>query len=157
MAAKTYYSVLNHFPFVHDPTFQLIDTAACLAFAICTVGGIRMGGKSGKSELFPNDPLSAGGAWEGVFTNFTIPVDEEEQEDQRRVEEWDGGQIVRHEKTNMLVKSFSLAKGVLMTEYNVALLQALILYHAPYFLSKNEHERRHANMFLGTIVSVSLS
>ena len=42
-----------------------------------------------------------------------------------------------------------------MTEYNVALLQALILYHAPYFLSENEGERQIANMFLGTIVSVS--
>jgi hypothetical protein len=42
-----------------------------------------------------------------------------------------------------------------MTEYNVALLQALILYHAPYFLSNNDQERRHANMFLGTIVNVS--
>ena len=42
-----------------------------------------------------------------------------------------------------------------MTEYNVALLQALILYHAPYFLSEDENERSLANMFLGTIVSVS--
>lgn len=152
MAARTYYSVLNHFSFVHDPTFQLIDTAACLAFAICTVGGIRIGGKKGNKS---NGQLSAGGAWEGVFTDFTIPKDPEEQEHQRRVAEWDGGQIVRHEKTNMLVKSFSLAQGVLMTEYNVALLQALLLYHAPYFLSQSEQERRHASMFLGTIVTVS--
>lgn len=42
-----------------------------------------------------------------------------------------------------------------MTEYNVGLLQALILYHAPYFLSENEQERAMANMFLGTIVNVS--
>jgi len=41
-----------------------------------------------------------------------------------------------------------------MTEYNVALLQALILYHAPYFLSEDERERNQANMFLGTIVNV---
>lgn len=61
---------------------------------------------------------------------------------------------MRSEKTNMLVKSFSLAKGVLMTEYNVALLQALILYHAPNFLSEDERERASANMFLGTIVNV---
>lgn len=44
-----------------------------------------------------------------------------------------------------------------MTEYNVALLQALILYHAPFFLSEEESERALANMFLGTIVSVSYS
>ena len=42
-----------------------------------------------------------------------------------------------------------------MTEYNVALLQALILYHAPLFLSQEERERQLANMFLGTIVNVS--
>lgn len=42
-----------------------------------------------------------------------------------------------------------------MTEYNVALLQALILYHAPYYLSQDEHERQMANMYLGTIVNVS--
>ena len=49
-----------------------------------------------------------------------------------------------------------MAKGVLMTEYNVALLQALVLYNAPYFLSEAEHERTVANMFLGTIVNVSI-
>jgi hypothetical protein len=43
-----------------------------------------------------------------------------------------------------------------MTEYNVGLLQALILYHAPYFLSEDENQRALANMFLGTIVSVGL-
>lgn len=42
-----------------------------------------------------------------------------------------------------------------MTEYNVALLQSLVLYHAPYFLSESEQERAMANMFLGTIVNVS--
>lgn len=70
------------------------------------------------------------------------------------VADWKNGPVVRSEKTNMLVKSFSLAKGVLMTEYNVALLQALILYHAPNFLSEDERERASANMFLGTIVNV---
>ncbi|BEJ11934.1 hypothetical protein CspHIS471_0203940 [Cutaneotrichosporon sp. HIS471] len=164
MAARTYYSVLNHFPFVHDPTFQLIDTASCLAFAICTVGGIRLSRTNkSTSNLLMGDtpaanapsPMSAGGVWEGVGTDFKVAADTEDPEDQRRVLEWEAGQIVRHEKTNMLVKSFSLAQGVLMTEYNVALLQALILYHAPYFLSNNEQERRHANMFLGTIVNVT--
>ena len=42
-----------------------------------------------------------------------------------------------------------------MTEYNVALLQALVLYNAPYFLSEDENERSLAGMFLGTIVNVS--
>lgn len=161
MAARTYYTVLNHCSFVHEPTFQLIDTAACLAFAICTVGGIRPSGRNlalaAATKSTAQDRL-LDSAWEGVFNdygNFGVGVDPEEEEDRRRVEEWEGGQIVRHEKTNMLVKSFSLAKGVLMSEYNVALLQALILYHAPYFLSEHEHERRQANMFLATIVNIT--
>lgn len=168
MAARTYYSVLNHFAFVHEPTFQLIDTAACLAFAICTVGGIRTGQRKGdlphtflalgslnnSNYTSPPSTLSAE-AWDGVSTKYAVGSEQEDREDKLRVEEWEGGQIVRHEKTNMLVKSFSLAQGVLMTEYNVALLQALILYHAPYFLSQNDQERRHANMFLGTIVNIT--
>ena len=44
-----------------------------------------------------------------------------------------------------------------MTEYNVALLQALVLYHAPYFLSEAEEERAQANLFLGTIINVSVT
>lgn len=62
---------------------------------------------------------------------------------------------VRNEKIDMLVKSFYLAKGMLMTEFNVALLQALILYHTPNFLSENERERASSNMFTGTIVNVN--
>ena len=42
-----------------------------------------------------------------------------------------------------------------MTEYNVALLQSLIVYNAPYFLSEEENQRTMANMSLGTIVNVS--
>lgn len=41
MASRTFDTVLNHFSFVHGPTFKLTDAAACLAFAICTIGGIR--------------------------------------------------------------------------------------------------------------------
>ena len=44
-----------------------------------------------------------------------------------------------------------------MTEYNVALLQALILYHAPFFLSEDENERSLANMFLSVIINVRVT
>lgn len=44
-----------------------------------------------------------------------------------------------------------------MTDYNVSLLQALILYNAPFFLSEEQNQRVMANMFLGTIVNVSES
>ena len=44
-----------------------------------------------------------------------------------------------------------------MTDYNVGLLQALIVYNAPYFLSEDENERTLANMSLGTIITVCLA
>lgn len=42
-----------------------------------------------------------------------------------------------------------------MTDYNVGLLQALIVFHAPYFLSEDQDERSMGNVFLGTVVNVS--
>lgn len=164
MANRTCDTVLQHFSFVHMPTFRLTDTAACLAFAICTVGGIQSTAPPKDTPLsqrllmqhFLDGPAAPGSTWEGMYrtnygetSGFQDPV-------KAQVGMWKNGVIVRNEKSNMLVKSFSLARGVLMTEYNVALLQALILYNAPYFLSEDESERQMANMFLGTIVSVSV-
>ncbi|ODN97010.1 hypothetical protein I350_07988 [Cryptococcus amylolentus CBS 6273] len=172
MACRTFHTVLNHFSFVHLPTFKLVDTAACLAFAICTVGGIKTGNASISDRfLWPapegnGRPSSAGAAaldgpvvpdqsWESLYEDNWYRCAEPRAAEVRNVANWANGPVVRSEKTNMLVKSFSLAKGVLMTEYNVALLQALILYHAPNFLSENDRERVPANMFLGTIVNIT--
>ncbi|ADV24752.1 C2H2 zinc finger protein Zas1A [Cryptococcus gattii E566] len=173
MACRTFHTLLNHFSFVHLPTFRLIDTAACLAFAICTVGGIRTGNSSILDQYLWQPPTGNGRpnperskaldgpvvpdqSWESLYEEnwyrHNEPVRARQVSD---VANWKNGPVVRSEKTNMLVKSFSLAKGVLMTEYNVALLQALILYHAPNFLSEDERERASANMFLGTIVNVT--
>ncbi|KAK4686104.1 hypothetical protein P7C73_g4026, partial [Tremellales sp. Uapishka_1] len=161
MASKTFHTLLNHFSFVHLPTFRLIDTAACLAFAICTVGGVRMahqkpGRKRTQVEMDETINKIIGPtvscSWDPL-----IDANEEEgtPEDREAAENWQGGDAVRNEKTNMLVKSFSRAQGVLMTEYNVALLQALLLYHAPFFLSQDETERQEANFFLGTIINIT--
>ncbi|WVQ81012.1 hypothetical protein IAT38_003119 [Cryptococcus sp. DSM 104549] len=175
MACRTFHTVLNHFSFVHRPTFKLIDTAACLAFAICTVGGIRTGSSTHSDGLLwtnptggpnPNGkaphqkaldgPVVPDQSWESLYEeNWYNCQDVDKRQEAWNVVGWHSGPIVRNEKTNMLVKSFSLAKGVLMTEYNVALLQALILYHAPNFLSEEESERVLANMFLGTIVNIT--
>jgi hypothetical protein len=163
MANRTCDTVLQHFSFVHMPTFRLVDTAACLAFAICTVGGIRTTSdrKSPTSETrllmnqFLDGPAPPGSTWEDIYRdNYDTNTDQHDPV-MAQVGQWKNGVIVRNEKSNMLVKSFSLASGVLMTEYNVALLQALILYNAPYFLSEDESERHMANMFLGTIVNIS--
>ncbi|WVQ76431.1 hypothetical protein IAR50_006098 [Cryptococcus sp. DSM 104548] len=170
MACRTFHTVLNHFSFVHLPTFKLVDTAACLAFAICTVGGIKTGNGTfsdrflwpapvgnGRPTSFSLDgPVVPDQSWESLYeTNWHRCAEPIRATEVKNVANWQSGPIVRSEKTNMLVKSFSLAKGVLMTEYNVALLQALILYHAPNFLSEDEKERITANMFLGTIVNIT--
>ncbi|ORY31969.1 hypothetical protein BCR39DRAFT_524873 [Naematelia encephala] len=166
MASRTFHTVLNHFSFVHSPTFRLVDTAACLAFAICTVGGIKSGKhkyayhnllqrplKPGSETQEWDGPVPPGGSWESMYKeNYEAEFGDADAE---RVVEWENGPIVRNEKSNMLVKSFALAQGVLMTEYNTALLQALVLYNAPYFLSDDEAERTLANMFMGTIASIA--
>ncbi|WRT63453.1 uncharacterized protein IL334_000358 [Kwoniella shivajii] len=169
MACRTYHTVLNHFSFVHMPTFKLNDTAACLAFAICTVGGIRTSATEADNVVLQalgmsglprparalDGPVVPDQSWEQIYeTNWNRSADDKKY-DSKKVNDWKNGPLVRNEKTNMLVKSFSLAQGVLMTEYNVALLQALILYHAPNFLSESEHERVTANMFMGTIINIT--
>jgi hypothetical protein len=163
MASRTCDTVLQHFSFVHMPTFRLMDTAACLAFAICTVGGIRTTADGGspppKTRLlmqqFLDGPAPPGSTWEDIYHDNYVDDSGAQDPVTAQVGMWKNGVIVRNEKSNMLVKSFSLASGVLMTEYNVALLQALILYNAPFFLSEDETERHMANLFLGTIVNVS--
>ncbi|KAK8845332.1 hypothetical protein IAR55_006045 [Kwoniella newhampshirensis] len=171
MACRTFHTVLNHFSFVHMPTFKLIDTAACLAFAICTVGGIKTNKNITSSDDIVwtshteyghpqadtlDGPVVPDQSWESLYhQNWESDPTCTRVEDSKRVLGWHSGTIVRSEKTNMLVKSFSLAKGVLMTEYNVALLQALILYHAPNFLSSSDSERLTANMYMGTIANIT--
>jgi len=117
MAERTFDTVLNHFSFVHTPTFKLTDTAACLAFAICTVGGIRTSflygekqqgrGSQSRSPLLAqialDGPVPPGNSWESMclsMFNRGGPDDE----DVKNVEGWTNGHIVRNEKTNMLVK-----------------------------------------------------
>lgn len=165
MANRTFDTVLKHFSFVHMPTFKLVDTAACLAFAICTIGGIKNGSKGDAASAHHrmllqhllDGPVPPGQSWESMYkANYLDRDGGTNDADMAKVEQWDNALVVRSEKSNMLVKSFSLAQGVLMTEYNVGLLQALLLYHAPYFLSVDERERQMSTMFLGTIVHVSL-
>lgn len=176
MASRTFHTVLSHFSFVHQPTFRLIDTAACLAFTICTVSGIRPTAQSikfyGMLAKRPQQavttsgldgPVPPGRTWEQMSSDGFGVYDESgeddklrpTQDDEKKISQWETASVVRNEKTNMLVKSFSLAKGVLMTEYNVSLLQSLILYYAPAFLSEDESERQIGNMLMGTIVTIA--
>lgn len=117
MANRTFDTVLNHFSFIHMPTFRIMDTAACLAFAICTVGGVRPGHQeydmsqdSQVSRIKPvesrkkgermDGPVPAGTDWESMYqSNFSTDTEEA-----KNAKEWTAGHVVRSEKTNMLVK-----------------------------------------------------
>ena len=118
MASRTFHTVLGHFSMVHLPTFRLIDTAACLAFAICTVGGMKSSKPKwaailkGQSSRFnwpdsPLDeidgPLPPGQGWQSIYaTNYARGGFDDA--DMKRVEEWGTADVVRNEKSGMLVK-----------------------------------------------------
>ena len=115
MACRTFHTVLDNFSFVHMPTFRLVDTAACLAFAICTVGGIKTHTAKWDFRLDSwsnvalsekaddiDGPVPPGGTWESIYrANYGSDHKGEESD---FVDEWDGAPIVRNEKSNMLVK-----------------------------------------------------
>jgi hypothetical protein len=121
MANRTFDTILNHFSFLHGPTFKLIDTAACLAFAICTVGGVksakqdynhfnrvgafRNGGASsnGGGDLPLDGPVPPGNTWESMYrSNFIRGGPDDDAVSHAAT--WENGHVVRVEKTNMLVK-----------------------------------------------------
>ena len=118
MAKRTFDTVLNHFSFVHEPTFKLRDAASCLAFAICTVGGIRSGKQNtdsllpagfgravydGQSPTALDGPVSPDRTWESMYKkNFARNGPDDEDVDQ--VNRWDSAHLVRNEKTNMLMR-----------------------------------------------------
>ena len=117
MANRTFDTVLKHFSMVHTPTFRLIDTAACLAFAICTVGGIKSSAQSWHKLMKTNikligpdvdpdsidGPLPPGQGWQSIFEKNFGDV-ESGDPDSKKVGEWESAHIVRNEKSNMLVK-----------------------------------------------------
>ena len=120
MAHQMYDSILNHFPFIHTPTFKLVDTAVCLAFAICTVGGVRTDQYNtdhllGRGGVFPpsdrsqtadetlDGPLPRGHGWESMRRNIASR-DDVNKIDIKHIDMWENGHIVRDDKSNMLVK-----------------------------------------------------
>lgn len=121
IACRTFHTVLNHLSFVHVPTFRLVDTAGCLAFAICTVGGVRANSikwdvaldsyaptSNGERPDSLDGPVPPGGTWESMYQKNYGPgskVDAgKRDEENAAVEQWRSGPVVRNEKTNMLIK-----------------------------------------------------
>ncbi|KAG8729562.1 hypothetical protein FRC12_020886 [Ceratobasidium sp. 428] len=130
-AARTLSDHMVRFPLVHQATFKLSEAPHWLAFAMCTVGGLNPEEyklKDVKGEMFS---LKIPGA------------------------PWDGVQgIVRTEKVDMLVKTFVRQSAKLPLCDQVSIIQSLLLYNTPAFLSDDPSERIVGHLFLGTVVKV---
>ncbi|CEL51939.1 hypothetical protein RSOLAG1IB_00476 [Rhizoctonia solani AG-1 IB] len=130
-AHRTLTDHLVRFPMVHQPTFKLSEAPHWLAFAMCTVGGLN------PSESKMKDGLGG----EYYFKDPGAP--------------WDGVQsIVRTEKVDMLVKTFIRHSAKLALCDQVSIVQSLLLYNTPAFLSDDPSERLIGHLFLGTVVKV---
>lgn len=100
MAQRATSQILTRVPIVHLPTLNMSELSACLSFAICTIGSVRIGPRAGDLPT---------GTWRdvGMIEPITSEDDgstERGSVEQREMENWKSGQIVRHEKTHMLVK-----------------------------------------------------
>ncbi|CAE6430961.1 unnamed protein product [Rhizoctonia solani] len=130
-AHRTLTEHLVRFPLVHQPTFKLSEAPHWLAFAMCTVGGLnpketKMKDNMGEEYTF-RDP---GAPWDGVQS------------------------IVRTEKVDMLVKTFIRHSAKLALCDQVSIVQSLMLYNTPAFLSEDPSERMIGHLFLGTVVKI---
>ncbi|CAE6425603.1 unnamed protein product [Rhizoctonia solani] len=130
-AHRTLTDHLVRFPLVHQSTFKLSEAPHWLAFAMCTVGGLNPGETKMKDGM--------GGEY--TFKDPGAP--------------WDGVQsIVRTEKVDMLVKTFVRHSAKLALCDQVSIVQSLLLYNTPAFLSDDPSERVIGHLFLGTVVKV---
>ncbi|KAG8745315.1 hypothetical protein FRC10_008332 [Ceratobasidium sp. 414] len=130
-AARTLSEHLVRFPLVHQATFKLSEAPHWLAFAMCTVGGLN-------PEEYKLKGLG------GQSFSVKIPG-----------APWDGVQgIVRTEKVDMLVKTFVRQSAKLPLCDQVSIIQSLLLYNTPAFLSEDPSERIIGHLFLGTVVKV---
>lgn len=130
-AARTLSEHLVRFPLIHRPTFKLSESPHWLAFAMCTVGGLNPEEYKLKDMLGEPLTLKAPGApWDGVQS------------------------IVRTEKVDMLVKTFVRQSAKLPLCDQVSIIQSLLIYNTPAFLSDDPSERIIGHLFLGTVVKV---
>ncbi|QRV86525.1 Fungal specific transcription factor domain [Ceratobasidium sp. AG-Ba] len=130
-AARTLSEHLVRFPLVHQATFKLSESPHWLAFAMCTVGGLN-----------PEEYKLKGLLGDTLGVKVASPP-------------WDGVQgIVRTEKVDMLVKTFVRQSAKLPLCDQISIIQSLLLYNTPAFLSEEPSERIVGHLFLGTVVKV---
>ncbi|KAG8899821.1 hypothetical protein FRB99_006436 [Tulasnella sp. 403] len=113
---------------IHEPTFRLDRTHAFTAFSMCTTG--------------TKDPFDSSALCQGLEQCGTDPW------------KWVSA-IIRQEKSDMLVKNFARRGRMMSFAESFSLIQALIIYHVPAFLSEEYSNRMTGLLFLGSIVQIA--
>ncbi|CDZ96249.1 FOG: Zn-finger [Phaffia rhodozyma] len=172
IARRTMVQLVPHIPMLHRPTFVICQVPICIAFSVCTIGGPRRGPQFSDNNLrMPNGTSREADNWlwpvfckdrkeDRLSTKSTTETPgfggvfwEQESAD---ADCWDGlKSVVRRDKTNMMVKSFCRSTGNLFTDYNIGLVQALIMYNAPAALSDSLVQRMAAHMNFGSLANIA--
>jgi len=167
IARQTVSGVLTHLPLVHLPTFQMSQVPVGLAFAICTVGNPKK--SQARDSLFGAFTRGVGRTFEdevqaGWFMGngvlrpdppccATISGVDEGPDSQEELEFDERRKMILVEKTGMVTQTIARSKGKHLSQYNVGLLQALLLYAAPLLLAPQLSQRQEGYVRIGVIIN----
>ncbi|KAG8925458.1 hypothetical protein FRC01_010138 [Tulasnella sp. 417] len=130
IASHTLGVLTSQMSIVHEPTFRLDRTHAFIAFSMCTTGtkdpyDSRYFAPPGGPDSCPADP------WKWVSA------------------------IIRQEKSEMLVKNYARRGRMMSFAESFSLIQALLIYHVPSFLSTEHSNRITGLLFLNNVVQIA--
>ncbi|KAG9011140.1 hypothetical protein FRB94_009066 [Tulasnella sp. JGI-2019a] len=119
---------------IHEPTFKLANTHGFTAFSMCTIGTKSI--------------------------DFSTPVPTEQTYDsEERCKEPDPWKwlpsVIRTEKSDILMKNFARRGKMMSFAESFSLVQALIIFHTPSFLSDDPGTRITGLTFLTYIVQIA--
>ncbi|KAG8973558.1 hypothetical protein FRC05_008626 [Tulasnella sp. 425] len=130
IASHTLGILTSQMSIIHEPTFRLDRTHAFIAFSMCTTGTKdpyenRSFAPGGDPDYCPADP------WKWVSA------------------------IIRQEKSEMLVKNYARRGRMMSFAESFSLIQALLIFHVPSFLSTEHSNRITGLLFLSSIVQIA--
>ncbi|KAG9044234.1 hypothetical protein FS837_008592 [Tulasnella sp. UAMH 9824] len=130
IASHTLGILTSQMSIVHEPTFRLDRTHAFIAFSMCTTG--------------TKDPFDS-----RYFAHQTDP-------DACPADPWKWvSAIIRQEKSEMLVKNYARRGRMMSFAESFSLIQALLIYHVPSFLSTEHSNRITGLLFLNNVVQIA--
>ncbi len=159
LALHAQQNLLKHFPVIHEPTFRIDTTPACVAFAMCILGGHEAGRKWWAGEEVV--PKSAINIINSHSTSMPQPSNELQhlmnKVPGQYVDEEDGQELVKpivmKDKTEMLMRTFaSRCKSV---RDKCSVVQAMMLFQGNNFLSSDVTTRTVADVSHGTVVTLA--